>query len=118
MKCAFVLFLVSCALVAQTYAGNNYEWGQKGNNDWLIAEDTVQKAFIVGISVSKKYVFKQKDSNNAYTITAIVITDKNSKNGTTAELLSGGPGSKGATIQFKSGKGAGIKDVVKIYARY
>lgn len=39
------------------------------------------------------------------------------KNGATAALISGGPGSKGATIKFKSERGKSIKDEVEIWGR-
>lgn len=54
---------------------------------------------------------------NALTITAIKVTDKKKSNGATAVLLSGGPGSKGATIKFTSERGCGIKDIVEIWGR-
>jgi len=51
------------------------------------------------------------------TITAIRVTDKKKKNGATAVLVAGGPGSKGATIEFTSERGYGIKDMVEIWGR-
>ena len=39
------------------------------------------------------------------------------KDGATADLVSGGPGSKGATIKFRSERGKSIKDQVEIWGR-
>jgi len=50
------------------------------------------------------------------TITAIKVTDKKKEgNGATAVLVAGGPGSKGATIEFTSERGHGINDLVEIW---
>ena len=38
------------------------------------------------------------------------------KNGATADLVSGGPGTQGATIKFTSERGKSIKDQVEIWA--
>ncbi|KAH8374154.1 hypothetical protein KR200_003111 [Drosophila serrata] len=110
------LVVLACAL-PRIQAGNNYLWGEIGNNDYKLAKDTVSKAFFVGLVQTKKYTFKQSDNLNALTITAIKITDKKKSNGATAELISGGPGSKGATIKFTSVRGYGIKDLVEIWGR-
>lgn len=53
-------FLLLCVvLVSSVYAGNDYLWGEVGDNDYKLAKDTVSKAFFVGLVQSKKYVFKQ-----------------------------------------------------------
>ncbi|XP_034102067.1 uncharacterized protein LOC133842337 [Drosophila sulfurigaster albostrigata] len=109
--------VLCCALLSTVYAGNDYLWGEIGDNDYKLAKDTVSKAFFVGLVQTKKYVFKQSNDLNALTITAIKVTDKKSSNGATAVLVAGGPGSKGATIQFTSQRGYGIKDVVEIWGR-
>ncbi|XP_034650153.1 uncharacterized protein LOC117889790 [Drosophila subobscura] len=111
---AFSSFL---AFQEPVYATNNYLWGEIGSNDYKLAKDTIKKAFFVGLVQTKKYVFKQSDNLDALTITAIQITDQKKNNGATAELISGGPGSKGATIFFKSVRGYGINDVVEIWGR-
>ncbi|XP_033234924.1 uncharacterized protein [Drosophila pseudoobscura] len=111
---AFILFVAFHEPVCAT---NNYLWGEIGANDYKLAKDTVKKAFFVGLVQTKKYVFKQSDNLDALTITAIQITDKKKNNGATAELTSGGPGSKGATILFNSVRGYGINDVVEIWGR-
>lgn len=64
-----------------------------------------------------KVLFNSQDNLDALTITAIKVTDKKKSNGATAVLVSGGPGSKGATIKFTSQRGYGIKDVVEIWGR-
>ncbi|EDW74487.1 probable salivary secreted peptide [Drosophila tropicalis] len=111
--------LVVCIayLVPGASAGNDYLWGEIGPNDYKLAKDTVKKAFFVGLVQTSTYTFTQKDNLNALTITAIQVTDKKKSNGATAQLISGGPGSKGATIKFKSKRGYGIKDVVEIWGR-
>ena len=53
----------------------------------------------------------------ALTITGIRVIDQKKKDGATAQLTNGGPGSKGATIMFKSQRGSGIKDIVEIWGR-
>ncbi|XP_017029867.1 uncharacterized protein [Drosophila kikkawai] len=113
---AAALVVLACAL-PRTYAGNDYLWGEIGANDYKLEKTTVSKAFFVGLVQTKKYTFKQSDNLNALTITAIKVTDKKKRNGATAELISGGPGSKGATIKFTSVRGGGIKDVVEIWGR-
>ncbi|KAH8373055.1 hypothetical protein KR009_011194 [Drosophila setifemur] len=117
MRYSIIFFLIFIAFFDSTCAVNNYLWGEAGPTDYKLAKDTISKAFFVGLVQTKKYVFKQSDNLNALTITAIKITDKKKSNGATAELLSGGPGSKGATILFKSKRGFGIKDVVEIWGR-
>uniref|UniRef100_T1GPN3 Lipocalin/cytosolic fatty-acid binding domain-containing protein n=1 Tax=Megaselia scalaris TaxID=36166 RepID=T1GPN3_MEGSC len=111
----FALFVASVAIVS---AKNDYEWGQKGEKDILLAEQKVTKAFFVGLSVSTKYTFSQKGNLDAKTITYIEVNDnKKKENGAVVTLASGGPGSKGCTLKFKSQKGKGINDTVKIYGR-
>ncbi|EDV41416.1 uncharacterized protein Dana_GF20010 [Drosophila ananassae] len=117
MKSRLIFVLAITAYIIPSFAFNNYLWGEISGNDYILAKDKVSKAFFVGLVQTKKYVFKQKDNLNALTITAIKITDKKEKNGATAELLSGGPGSKGATILFQSKRGYGINDVVEIWGR-
>lgn len=113
-----VLFALFLAAVAIVNAKNNYEWGQKGEKDILLAEEKVSKAFIVGLSVSTKYTFSQKNNFDAKTITYIEVNDqKKGEKGAVTTLLSGGPGSKGCTLKFKSQTGKGINDIVKIYGR-
>ncbi|XP_023178488.2 probable salivary secreted peptide [Drosophila hydei] len=117
-KTVTLVGLLLCAVgLASVNAGNDYLWGEIGPNDYHLAKDTVSKAFFVGLVQSKKYVFKQKNNLDALTITAIKVTDKKKSNGATAVLVAGGPGSKGATIQFTSQRGYGIKDVVEIWGR-
>ncbi|XP_041450355.1 uncharacterized protein LOC121404614 [Drosophila obscura] len=111
---AFVLFIT---LQEPVCATKNYLWGEIGVNDYKLAKDTIKKAFFVGLVQTKKYVFKQSDNLDALTITAIQITDKKKNNGATAQLISGGPGSKGATILFESERGYGINDLVEIWGR-
>ncbi|XP_017055743.1 uncharacterized protein LOC108097745 [Drosophila ficusphila] len=117
MKYPTIILLVVAAYVLPTFAGNDYLWGEIGPNDYKLAKDTVSKAFFVGLVQTKKYVFKQSDNLNALTITAIQVTDKKKSHGATAVLVSGGPGSKGATIKFTSERGYAIKDVVEIWGR-
>ncbi|KAH8296919.1 hypothetical protein KR044_001053 [Drosophila immigrans] len=113
-----LLGLVLCgALLTTVYASNDYLWGEIGPNDYQLSKDTVKKAFFVGLVQHKKYVFKQDNNLNALTITAVKITDQKKSNGATAVLSAGGPGSKGATINFTSERGYGIKDVVEIWGR-
>ena len=113
-----VLFACLFAAVAIASAKNDYEWGQKGDNDILLAEQKGSKAFILGLSVSTKYTFSQKGNLDAKTITFIEVNDnKKEGNGAIVTLSSGGPGSKGCTLKFKSQKGKGINDIVKIYGR-
>ncbi|XP_030383985.1 probable salivary secreted peptide [Scaptodrosophila lebanonensis] len=114
---ALVSLVLGSVFVASVSAGNDYLWGEIGPNDYKLAKDTVKKAFVLGLVQSKKYVFKQSNNLDALTITAIRVTDKKSSDGATAQLTSGGPGSKGATITFKSQRGKGIKDVVEIWGR-
>lgn len=53
-------FLLLCVLlVSSVYAGNDYLWGEVGDNDYKLAKDTVSKAFFVGLVQTKTYVFKQ-----------------------------------------------------------
>lgn len=133
------LLLLCVVLVSSVYAGNDYLWGEVGDNDYKLAKDTVSKAFFVGLVQTKKYVFKQsvcralvpllllldlyivllspQNNLDALTITAVKVTDKKKSHGATAVLVSGGPGSKGATIEFTSERGYGIKDVVEIWGR-
>ncbi|TMW45194.1 hypothetical protein DOY81_009726 [Sarcophaga bullata] len=108
----FCVLIIGCLVAVQ--AGKDYLWGEIGQKDILIEKKIISKAFFLGIHVTEKYVFKQ-DKLNAYTITAIRVTDLMKKNGATAQLVSGGPGSKGATIKFKSERGKGIKDQVEIW---
>ncbi|XP_065370146.1 probable salivary secreted peptide [Calliphora vicina] len=116
MKNLLVLSILLVTVVVSVSAGNDYLWGEIGSRDTLISKKIVSKAFVVGLVVKEKYVFKQ-DNLNAYTITAVKVTDKKKKDGATAELISGGPGSKGATIRFTSQRGHGIKDEVEIWGR-
>ncbi|XP_020712798.1 probable salivary secreted peptide isoform X1 [Ceratitis capitata] len=118
MKSLLIYALFICIFTTYAYAGTDYLWGEITDKDYLISKETVSKAFVVGLSVSKKYVFKQKvkDNLNAFTITAIKVTDKK-KSGATVTLVSGGLGSKGVTLLFKSQRGKSIKDVVEIYGR-
>lgn len=111
------LGLVLCGVFLTTvYGGKDYLWGEIGPHDYHLAKDTVSKAFFVGLVQHKKYVFKQSDNLNALTITAIKVTDKKKEgNGATAVLVAGGPGSKGATIEFTSERGHGINDLVEIW---
>ncbi|XP_064547940.1 uncharacterized protein LOC135435009 [Drosophila montana] len=109
--------VLCCVFLTSAYAGNDYLWGEIGPNDYQLAKDTVSKAFFVGLVQKKKYVFKQSDNLDALTITAIRVTDKKKSNGATAVLTAGGPGSKGATIQFTSQRGYGIKDLVEVWGR-
>ncbi|EDX16521.1 uncharacterized protein LOC6740043 [Drosophila simulans] len=117
MKYTTIILFALAAFVLPTFAANDYLWGEVGANDYKLAKDTVSKAFFVGLVQTKKYVFKQSDNLNALTITAIKITDKKKSHGATAVLVSGGPGSKGATIKFTSERGYGIKDTVEIWGR-
>ena len=116
MKHSFIVLFLATVYFASSFAGNDYLWGDIHPNDYLIKKDTVSKAFFVGRSVSTKYVFKQQNDLNALTITGIRVVDKK-KHGATAQLLSGGPGSKGVTIKFVSQKGKGISSVVEVYGR-
>lgn len=53
-------FLLLCVvLVSSVYAGNDYLWGEVGDNDYKLAKDTVSKAFFVGLVQTKTFVFKQ-----------------------------------------------------------
>lgn len=53
-------FLLLCGLlIGSVCAGNDYQWGEIGANDYKLAKDSVSKAFFVGLVQSKKYVFKQ-----------------------------------------------------------
>ncbi|KAL7724720.1 hypothetical protein ACLKA6_020035 [Drosophila palustris] len=113
----FVGLLLCGVFLTTVYGGNNYLWGEIGPNDYHLAKDTVSKAFFLGLVQHKKYVFKQSNNLDALTITAIRITDKKKDNGATAVLVAGGPGSKGATIEFTSQRGYGIKDLVEIWGR-
>ncbi|KAH8323647.1 hypothetical protein KR074_008454 [Drosophila pseudoananassae] len=117
MMSRFIFLLAFAAYIIPIFAFNNYLWGEISPNDYILAKDKVSKPFFVGLVQTKKYVFKQKDNLNALSISAIKITDKKEKNGATAELLSGGPGSKGATILFQSKRGYEINDVVEIWGR-
>ncbi|XP_036331429.1 probable salivary secreted peptide [Rhagoletis pomonella] len=114
MKYLFVFALLVGAFVANSFAANDYLWGEITSKDHLISKERVSKGFVVGLRVTKKYVFKQKDNLNALTITAIKVIDKK-KSGASVTLVNGGPGWKGATLLFKSKRGKGIKDVVEIY---
>lgn len=113
-----VLFALLCAVAIVSGEKKDYEWGQKGAKDILLAEHKVSKLFIVGLSVSTKYTFSQKNYLDAKTITYIEVKDqKKEEKGAVVTLLSGGPGSKGCTLKFKSQTGKGINDIVKIYGR-
>lgn len=114
----FVPLFTLFVCVAIVSAKNNYEWGEKGEKDILLAEQKVSKLFFVGLSVSTKYTFYQKDYTDSKTITYIQVDDQKKKNkGAVVTLVSGGPGSKGCTLKFKSKRGEGISDIVKIYGR-
>ncbi|KAH8272026.1 hypothetical protein KR018_007039 [Drosophila ironensis] len=115
MRSPIFVVLALAVYFIPVIASNDYLWGKVDDNNYQLAKDKVSKAFFVGIVQTKKYVFKQADNLNALTITAIKITDKKKNNGATAELVSGGPGSKGATILFKSKRGYGINDIVEIW---
>lgn len=54
-----LLTVVTVALVVCTLAAD-YQWGEPGPKDFLIAKDKVKKAFFLGLRVTKKYIFKQK----------------------------------------------------------
>ena len=66
-KMRYLLAVVFClgTLLAVASAGNDYQWGEIGPDDILLAKDLVTKTFVVGLTVSKKYVFKQKVSRKA-----------------------------------------------------
>ncbi|XP_055916436.1 uncharacterized protein LOC129949177 [Eupeodes corollae] len=110
-----LLLIVLVALVACIQAGE-YQWGEPGPKDFLIAKDKVKKRYVWGLKVSKKYVFKQKKVD-ALTITAIRVKDIKKKYDSTAELVSGGLGSKGCTIRLKSKRGKSIRSRVEIWGR-
>lgn len=60
MKSLLIYALFICIFTTYAYAGTDYLWGEITDKDYLISKETVSKAFVVGLSVSKKYVFKQK----------------------------------------------------------
>lgn len=113
----FAVWFVWFAVVAIVSA-KNYEWGERGGKDILLAKEKVSKLFVIGLSVSTKYTFYQKSYLDARTITYIEVEDQKKKDkGAVVTLVSGGPGSKGCTLKFKSERGKGINDIVKIYGR-
>ncbi|XP_055916435.1 uncharacterized protein LOC129949176 [Eupeodes corollae] len=107
---SIILTIVLCVYTAE------YNWGEKGSKDKLLAKDKVTNGATFGLAKTKKYVFQQKKTD-ASTITAIKVTDRSSKYDSTAELVSGGPGSKGCTIKIKSKRGKKIKSRVEIWGR-
>ncbi|XP_055916434.1 uncharacterized protein LOC129949175 [Eupeodes corollae] len=113
----FVLIFIFLVTFVTYIQAADYQWGEPdGPKDYLIAKDKVKKIFFLGLRVTKKYIFKQRDTD-ALTITAIRITDIKKKYDSTAEIISGGLGSKGVAIRFKSKKSKSIKSLVEIWGR-
>ncbi|XP_055840375.1 uncharacterized protein LOC129907908 [Episyrphus balteatus] len=111
----FVLLLTVVVTLVACTVGYQYEWGTIGPKDYKIESHKVSKLFFLGLRVSKTYIFKQKKID-ALTITAIRVTDLKDK-GAVAELVNGGPGSKGATLKFTSERSKGILSKVEIWGR-
>lgn len=64
MKHLLILSVLLITLLVSAQAGNDYLWGEIGSRDTLISKVIVHKPFVVGLVVTKKYVFKQDVSSN------------------------------------------------------